>query len=227
MRILCVSDVHGHADALAAVLATAERRGWDLVVAAGDHCFPGPKPLEAFQRLARVKALLAQGIGDRALATIDPSAVRGRSDRERERLERLAAVRLELGDAVLARLAALPEIVRVPLPDGRELVVVHGSPTDATEPMTHDMSDDEISALLGDDPADIVVCGGSHVPFDRLVSGVRVVNVGSVGEAPESTSGAPGGARAHATWITVPKLSEAGEGGPVVEQFAVPLGKAA
>jgi len=28
MRFLCISDIHGHADALAAVLATAERRGF-------------------------------------------------------------------------------------------------------------------------------------------------------------------------------------------------------
>jgi predicted phosphodiesterase len=47
------------------------------------------------------------------------------------------------------------------------------------------MSDDEIMALLGDEPADIVVCGGSHVPFERDVADVRIVNVGSVGEAPE------------------------------------------
>jgi predicted phosphodiesterase len=62
-----------------------------------------------------------------------------------------------------------------------ELVVVHGSPADPTEPFSHEMTDDEMNALLGDDPADIVICGGSHVPFDRFVRGVRIVNVGSVG----------------------------------------------
>ena len=57
-------------------------------------------------------------------------------------------------------------------------------PADPGEALTHDMSDEEINALLGDDPADVVVCGASHVPFDRMVGGVRIVNVGSVGEAP-------------------------------------------
>ena len=93
-------------------------------------------------------------------------------------------MRRELGELILARLARLPKLVRLPLDDGGELVLVHGSPSDPTEPLSHDMSDEEISALLGDDPADVVVCGGSHVPFDRIVSGVRVINVGSVGEAP-------------------------------------------
>ena len=48
VRILCISDIHGNADALAAVLATAERRGYTHLLVAGDICFPGPKPLETW-----------------------------------------------------------------------------------------------------------------------------------------------------------------------------------
>src|SRR5262249_36140416 len=114
----------------------------------------------------------------------DPATLRPRSEHERSRLDRLADVRRELGELILARLARLPPMVRLPLDNGGELVLVHGAPADPTEPICHDMSDEEISARLGDDPADLVVCGGSHVPFDRVVGGVRVINVGSVGEAP-------------------------------------------
>ena len=57
------------------------------------------------------------------------------------------------------------------------------------------MSDDEMRSLLADDPADIIVCGGSHVPFQRVLEEVHVVNVGSVGAAPE-------GRVAHYTIIT-------------------------
>src|SRR5690606_16654716 len=38
VRLLCISDVHGHADALGAVLATAERQGYDRLVVLGDLC---------------------------------------------------------------------------------------------------------------------------------------------------------------------------------------------
>jgi predicted phosphodiesterase len=74
------------------------------------------------------------------------------------------------------------------------MLVVHGSPADPSEPLSFDMSDDEILALLGDEPGDIIVCGGSHVAFEREVADVRIVNVGSVGESPE-------GGVAHATII--------------------------
>ena len=58
----------------------------------------------------------------------------------------------------------------------------------------------------------------SHVPFDRTIVDVRVVNVGSVGEAPGT--GSRGGIPhryAHATWI------ESLPAGITVEQITVPL----
>lgn len=217
MRLLCLSDIHGHADALAAVLATAERRGYGRILVAGDLCFPGPGPLETWRRLTQANALCVQGVGDRALATLDLDTVRARSDHERARLERLRQVRAELGELILARLARLPQTVRIPLDDGGELVLVHGSPVDPFEPFTHDMSDEEMNALIGDDPADVIVCGGSHVPFDRMVGGVRIISSGSVGEAPGS--GEPVG---HGTFLEIRPGT-----GLEVHQFAVPLGRAA
>jgi predicted phosphodiesterase len=216
MLLLCISDVHGHLDALRAVLATAERRAFHKLLVAGDLVFPGPEPLETWRRLTGAGAILVQGLTDRALATIDPSALRPRSEHEHERVERLQAARNALGDLILQRLRRLPTHQRIPLEDGGELVLVHGSPADPVEAMTHDMSDEELSALLGDDPADLVVCGASHVPFDRVVSGVRIVNVGSVGEAPGA-----GPRVAHATWI------ESTPRGVSVESIIVPLERAA
>ena len=68
---------------------------------------------------------------------------------------------------------------------GRELLVVHGSPKDPFEAISHDMEEEELRAMLADDPADIVVCGGTHVPFARVIDEVQLINVGSVGSAPE------------------------------------------
>ncbi len=212
MLLLCVSDVHGHLDALRAVLATAERRSFHKLLVAGDLLFPGPEPLETWRRLNAAGAILVQGLTDRAVSTLDPQALHPRSDHERERLDRMRATREALGDLILQRVRKLPTHERLPLEDGSELLLVHGSPVDPGEALTHDMSDEEINALLGDDPADVVVCGASHVPFDRTVSGVRIINVGSVGEAP-----AAGMRLAHATWI------ESTPRGLYVEPIVVPL----
>jgi predicted phosphodiesterase len=212
MLFLCISDIHGHLDALRAVLATAERRSFHKLLVAGDIVFPGPEPLETWRRLTAAGATMVQGLSDRALATLDPAALHPRSDHEKERLDRMRAARDALGELILQRIRRLPTHQRIPLEDGGELLLVHGSPSDPGEPLTHDMSDQEINALLGDDPADVVVCGASHVPFDRMIGGVRIVNVGSVGEAPGS-----GPRFAHATWI------ESTPRGVRVEPITIPL----
>ena len=155
---------------------------------------------------------MVQGLTDRAVATLDPGELRARSEHERKRLNRMRATQEALGELILERLHRLPTHVRIPLEDGGELLLVHGSPADPAEALTHDMSDEELSALLGDDPADLVVCGASHVPFDRTVAGVRIINVGSVGDAPGA-----GAHIAHATWI------ESRPQGLLVEPVIVPL----
>ncbi len=215
MRLLCVSDIHGRLDALAAVLATAERRSFNKLLVAGDVVFPGPHPLETWRRLTAAGAVLVQGVSDKALATLDPKDLDPSTDHEKRMVERMLAVRAELGDVILGRLKRLPTHFRMPLEDGGELLLVHGSPVDPAEALSHDMSDDELDALLGDDPADVVVCGMSHTPFEREVMGCRIVNVGSVGEAPDLREG--GGSVAHATWI------ESTPSGVLVEQICVPL----
>jgi predicted phosphodiesterase len=199
MRFLCVSDIHGHATALRAVLAQADVRGFDQLVACGDLCFPGPDPLEVWRILVQHKALCVQGVGDRALAQIDPNKLSATSEVERARIERLRQVHVELGEIIIARLGKLPTIARLPVENGAEMVIVHGSPVDPTEPFSPEMTDEEMLALVGDDPADLIVCGGSHQVFERHLDDVTIVGVGSVGEA-------PGGGWANAVVIETTQL---------------------
>jgi predicted phosphodiesterase len=230
MLFLCISDVHGQLDALRAVLATAERRAFQKLLVAGDVVFPGPEPLETWRRLTAGGAVVVQGLTDKAVATLDPSELRATTDHEEQMLRRMRETREALGDLILERLRRLPTHHRVTLEDGGELLLVHGAPSDPGEALTHDMSDEEINALLGDDPADVVVCGMSHVPFDRMIGDVRVINVGSVGEAPDGRGAPASGASvgeasrvrsslAHATWI------ESTPAGLIVEQVTIPIGE--
>ncbi len=184
MRFLCVSDIHGHAAALEAVLQEVGLDDFNKLVACGDLCFPGPEPLKVWTRLVELQALCVQGVSDRAIARLDPDKLEATSPEQQARVNRLREVHTELGQLIVARLGKLPPIARLPVESGHTLTFVHGSPVDPTECFTPDMSDEEMNALLGDNPGDIVICGGSHQPFDRQVGDVRVVSVGSVGEAP-------------------------------------------
>lgn len=209
MRFLCISDIHGHADALRAVLAEGKVRDFQQLVVCGDLLFPGPAPLETWHLLVEHKAVCVQGVADRAIATLNPKKLVPATPDQRERIDRLIRARQELGELIIARLGKLPTTARLPLESGDTMLVVHGSPMDPTEPFSPDLTDGEVEELIGEETAQFVVCGGSHVPFHRIVHETHVINVGSVGEA-------PGGKVAHATLIATAPF------GVSLDQFEVP-----
>jgi predicted phosphodiesterase len=218
MLYLCVSDIHGRLDALAAILATAEKRNVHKLLVAGDIVFPGPQPLETWRRLQAAGAVMVAGLTDEALARIDPDDVTAKTPDEAARLERMREVQTELGDLVLQQLRTLPREVRIPLEDGGELLLVHASPASPFDALSHDLDDDEFDALLGDESADLIVCGMSHVPFVKDFGDQKVINVGSVGDAPdERDSLADEPKVAHAVWI------ESTAAGTTIDPFWVPL----
>ena len=226
VRYLCLSDIHGHADALSAVLATAERSGYDKVIVAGDICFPGPAPLRTWQRLQQLQAICVQGVSDRAIATVETQVLRPRDAFERERLQRLLDVRAELGERILHKLVQLPQVYRRPLAGAGELLVVHGCPADPLEGMTHDMDDAELAAALATDPSH--VRGVRRLPRAFLADHSAAAPRGRISSRNHDSGpwfgwrgAAAGGRFAHAAFV------EAGDSGIEVEQFVVPLGRAA
>src|SRR5690606_9347911 len=108
MRFLCISDIQGNVRALQTLLEEADARGFDQLIVCGDICWPGEDPLEVWKILAARNAVCVQGLGDRALATIDAKKLAGATPEERARVERLKTTKRELGELILARLAKLP-----------------------------------------------------------------------------------------------------------------------
>ncbi len=208
--VAVLSDVHGNARALHAVLDELDRRAVTRIFVLGDHLMGGDSPLATWKLLIAAKARLVRGLGDTALASIPPERLVPKTDVERERAARFLATRKEVGELVLRHLLALPYSIRLPLADGRELLLTHGSPADPTIEVTHDLDDDEMMALVSTDPADIVATSGGHVPFVRDLGDVRVVGVGSVGQAPEGD---------HAHYVLVTPRYE----GTLIEQAHVAL----
>lgn len=228
MKLLCVSDIHGNLNALRAVMAVAERDRVDKLLVAGDIVFPTPAmvasgapidSLETWRRLSSAGALMVRGPSDTALSSVDPDDLNPHAAEDIARVDLLRETQELFGEMGLHKLRKLPLSESIRLEDGSELLLVHGSPADASEALCHDMTDEELDSWLHDTTANIVVCGGSHVPFDRVVEGVRIVNVGSVGDAPDERDALTDPpVVAHATWI------ESGPLGVTVEQRAIPLG---
>ncbi|WP_432955846.1 metallophosphoesterase family protein [Micromonospora haikouensis] len=175
-RVAVLSDVHGALPPLEAVLAEPDVAAADLVVLTGDIA-AGPQPVEVLDLLA--------GLGDRALW------VGGNADRElvEARAGRPSPIEVsnwaagQLRDDQVARLAALPTAVTLPVAGLGEVLFCHATPRDDEEVVLVDSRLSRWAEVLADVPADVrtVVCGHTHMPFARLVDRRLVVNAGSVG----------------------------------------------
>jgi predicted phosphodiesterase len=169
MRVAVLADIHGNLPALEAVLDEVDAAGVDQVVLLGDIAL-GPLPAETLDLLA--------SLGERAVW------VHGNCERE-------MVADFDAG----GKAAHLMEQRHRDLLDGLPLMVTsdvdglgptlfcHATPRRDDEFVLVDSPLPLWQAALAGVPERTVVVGHTHMPFDRLADGTRVVNPGSVGMA--------------------------------------------
>ena len=179
MRIAALYDIHGNLPALDAVLAEVERARVDLLVIGGD-VMPGPMPREVLERLHRADCPLRwiKGNGDReCLAEVD-----GRASPMPDAMRQLLRwSRDELTGEQLVAVEAWPPQVRLALPGLGSVLFCHATPRNDEEIVTSAMPEALLEPVFAGAAADLVVCGHTHIQFDRRVGSARVINAGSVG----------------------------------------------
>jgi hypothetical protein len=88
-----------------------------------------------------------------------------------------------------AALASWPRTLRLDLPGLGRVLFCHGTPTSETDAFTRLTPEEVLIPVFGECGADTVVCGHTHMQFDRMIGTTRVINAGSVG-APFGRTGA-------------------------------------
>jgi predicted phosphodiesterase len=78
-------------------------------------------------------------------------------------------------------LASWPKTLRVEIPGLGEVLFCHATPRSDTEIFTRLTSEDRLLPVLEGLGAPVMICGHTHMQFDRMIGGIRVVNAGSVG----------------------------------------------
>ena len=185
MRVAALYDVHGNLPALEAVLAELEDVRPDAVVVGGDVVL-GPLPGESLDLLRALGegARFIRGNTDRALASGPPE------DEPEGWRERHAFAVERLGPERLAFLRALPETAVVDVDGLGPTLFCHGSPRGDEEILTRASHEERLRPILAGVAERVVVCGHTHVQFDREALGHRLVNAGSVGMPYEERPGA-------------------------------------
>ncbi len=179
MWVAALYDIHGNLPALEAVLREVRRAGVDRVVVGGD-VLPGPMPRETLACLLGLDlpVQFIRGNGEVAVLAEMAGAASTLPEQAREAVRWTAE---QLGPEDSRVLAGWPGTLRVEIDGLGGVLFCHATPRSDTEVFTRLTPEDHLLPVFGGLDVPQVVCGHTHMPFDRTVGPVRVVNAGSVG----------------------------------------------
>lgn len=179
MGIAVLSDIHGNLAALEAVANEVDQLEVDVVVC-GD-VVTGPFSAEVFDRVVHLRNVhFVRG-------NVETAVLEGTDEFGRD----WGVERKRLGDARLAAIAEWPRSLELEIEGLGKVLVCHSTPLSEDPIYTRLTPDAELIETLGPIGADVMVCGHTHMQYDRRLSnGLRIVNAGSVGMPYEGARGA-------------------------------------
>ena len=182
-KIAVIADIHGNSVAFKAVLADLDAQGGaDYTIFLGDLAVFGPDPVGVL-KLLRERAPVFQVCGNTDRYLVEGLYPGGADDAtwQQQVLASFPWAAHQLGSDGIAFLAALPTQQLLRFTPNHVVLAVHGSPRSDEENIKPDTPDAELAKMMGSLPYNLLLCGHTHLPLDRVVAGRRVVNVGSVG----------------------------------------------
>ena len=180
MRVAAIYDIHGNLPAVEAVLQDIRQAEVDQIVVGGD-VLPGPMPRETLTCLLdlSIPVQFIQGNGDREVLALMAGSETGAVPEQFREVMRWNAEQLHPEHERL--LASWPKTVRVEIDGVGEVLFCHATPRSDTEVFTRLTPEGRLLPIFKGLNAQVVVCGHTHMQFDRTIGRVRVVNAGSVG----------------------------------------------
>lgn len=180
MRVAALYDIHGNLPALEAVLREIRQAEVDQIVVGGD-VVPGPMSRETLACLLdlEIPVQLIQGNGDREVLAQRAGTESGAIPEGFREVMRWVAQQLRPEDEQV--LASWPKTLQIEIPGLGEVLFCHATPRNDTEIFTRLTPEDRLLPVFEGVDVPVVVCGHTHMQFDRTIGGIRVVNAGSVG----------------------------------------------
>lgn len=182
MRIAALYDIHGNFPALKAVLQDVYAENVDLIIVGGD-VVAGPMPLETLRLLQDVSSIIpTQYIHGNAesevLRYLVGEEIKGLSERANEEAQWvgncLSSVQRDL-------ILSWPLTLQYELDGWREVLFCHATPHNDIDIFTRTTPAVSLLPIFKNLAASLVICGHTHMQFDRVIGHTRVVNAGSVG----------------------------------------------
>jgi putative phosphoesterase len=180
MKVAALYDIHGNLFALEAVLREVRDARVDLIVIGGD-VLPGPMPRETLACLMAldIPVRFIHGNGDRVVAA---HMAGGKISEVPEAFrEVIHWTGQQLDGNQRQAIAHWPPTCELEIGELGHTLFCHATPRNDTECFTRITGEERLTPVFGTVNAAVVVCGHTHMQFDRTIAGRRVVNAGSVG----------------------------------------------
>src|SRR5438046_3926404 len=191
MKLAALFDIHGNLPALEAVLEDLAQASVERIVIGGD-IVPGPMPRETLDQILAIDLPVhfIRGNGERAVISQMQAlsgapitywgTTSGRPLPEKDLANmRWTAERLGPEDEKL--FSSWPKTLTLEIDGLGKVHFCHGTPRSEVEIMLKTTAEEKLAPLFEGLGAAVVVCGHTHMQFDRIVGQTRVVNAGSVG----------------------------------------------
>jgi predicted phosphodiesterase len=178
-RLAALYDIHGNLPALDAVLREVREADVDEVVIGGD-VLPGPMPRDCLERLGQLEwpTRVIAGNGDReVLARMRGMETSGVPEPFREVIRWCGAQIPDYEDL----LASWPATLTLDIEGLGPTLFCHATPRNDVDLFTRLTPADRLRPLFDPAGVPLVICGHSHMQFDRTIGSTRVINAGSVG----------------------------------------------
>jgi putative phosphoesterase len=179
-RVAALYDIHGNLPALDAVLEEVRQAQVDLIVIGGD-VLAGPMPAETLDRLSalRIPVRCIHGNGERVvLAAIEGGDISEVPEGYRHLIHWTAD---RVADTHRAWMSGWPLTCEVEIAGIGAALFCHATPRNDVDCFTRVTPEERLTKAFAAVTAPLVICGHTHMPFNRRVGRTRVVNAGSVG----------------------------------------------
>ncbi|ADU31425.1 metallophosphoesterase family protein [Evansella cellulosilytica] len=181
MKIAFISDIHGNATALEAVLHDIERKQVDKIVVLGDICYRGPEPKRSLQLVQQLNTTVLKGNADEwVVRGIQEGEVPQHALNMMRKEREWIVERLDSHD--LTYLENLPTNHVLQFSNDLNIHCFHATPSSLFDVVPqHEQADSLSEKLMSQEEAGIYLYAHIHLPYVKYINGKVVANLGSVG----------------------------------------------
>ena len=180
MKFAFLSDIHGNATALEAVLNDIDKQNVDQTIVLGDIAYRGPEPKRSIELVQSLNTTVIKGNADEWIVRgVNQGEVPDQALTLMNQERDWTVDKLEKAD--IDYLASLPTETTFQQ-DGVTFHAFHATPDSLFDVVLPDASDQEIeSTLMRAKDADIYLYAHIHKSYIRFINGKTIINLGSVG----------------------------------------------